>query len=199
MESLSPSFNRLVSLIARLPGIGAKTAQRLAYFILKNPRQYAKQLSDEISGIHDKIGFCSKCGLMTESDPCAVCLSARRDKEQICVVENPADALKIEDTREYRGLYHVLMGSISPLNKVFAEDLKIKELLHRVDQDNIKEVILATSPTVEGDTTALYIAKLLETKDLIITRIAKGLPIGGDLEYADSETLARSIEGRLKI
>lgn len=199
MESLSPSFNRLVSLISRLPGIGAKTAERLAYHVLKGPRQYAAQLAGELAALHDRIRFCSACGLMTEADPCAICASARRERSVLCVVEHPGDALKIEATHEFRGLYHVLMGAISPLNRVMPEDLRIGELVRRVDELGVREVILATNPTVEGDTTALYVANLLKDKGISVTRIAKGLPIGGDLEYADSLTLASALQGREKI
>jgi recombination protein RecR len=199
MDSFSPSFNRLVGLITRLPGIGARTAERLAYHILKSPPQYAKQLAEELAELHSKIRFCSRCGLMTEQDPCAICLSARREQSCVCVVENPGDALRIEATREFRGVYHVLMGVLSPLNRVHPEDLRIRELLDRARTEKITEVILATSPTLEGDTTALFIAEQLKGLPIIVTRIAKGLPIGSDLEYADALTLTSALSGREKL
>lgn len=199
MDSFSPGFNRLVGLISRMPGIGRKTAERLTYFILKSPAQYAAQLAEELATLHERISFCSRCGLMTEQDPCAICTSARRDTSLICVVENPSDALKIESTGEYRGLYHVLMGAISPLNRVHPENLRIANLLERIKREPIKELILATNPTVEGDTTAFYIAQQLKDHDISITRLAKGLPIGGDLEFADSLTLSRALQGRSKL
>lgn len=206
METFSPAFNRLVKLIARLPGIGNKTAGRLAFHILKSPAHYAKQLSDELGTLHERIGFCSVCGLMTEQDPCPVCISMRRDRSRLCVVENPSDALKIESTGEYRGLYHVLMGAISPLNRISADDLRINQLLQRLapadsnrpaeEHSTINEVILATNPTVEGDTTAMYINNLLKDYPVKITRLAQGLPIGGDLEFADALTLSRALKNR---
>lgn len=199
MDSFSPSFNRLVGLLTRLPSIGARTAERLAYHILKGPPQYAEQLAAELAGIHAKIRFCSRCGLMTEQDPCAVCTSARREQACVCVVENPGDALRVEATREYRGVYHVLMGVLSPLNRVHPEDLRIKELLERVRSGKVTEVILATSPTLEGDTTAFYIAEQLKGMPVTVTRIARGLPIGSDLEYADALTLTSALSGREKI
>ncbi|MDR2734568.1 MAG: recombination mediator RecR [Spirochaetota bacterium] len=199
MDSFSPSFNRLVGLITRLPGIGARTAERLAYHILKSPPQYARQLADELAELHAKIRFCSRCGLMTEQDPCAVCLSARREQSCVCVVENPGDALRIEATREYRGVYHVLMGVLSPLNRIHPEDLRIRELVERARAGGVTEIILATSPTLEGDTTALFIAEQLKGLPITVTRIAKGLPIGSDLEYADALTLTSALSGREKI
>jgi recombination protein RecR len=199
MDSFSPSFNRLVGLITRLPGIGARTAERLAYHILKSPAQYAEQLAGELAGLHKKIIFCSRCGLMTEQDPCVVCTSARREQSLICVVENPGDALRIEATREYKGVYHVLMGVLSPLNRVHPENLRIRELVERVCGGRVQEVILATSPTLGGDTTALYISEQLKDKSVKVTRIAKGLPIGSDLEYADALTLTSALSGREKI
>jgi len=199
MDSFSPSFNRLVGLITRLPGIGARTAERLAYHILKSPAQYAEQLAAELAGLHAKIRFCSRCGLMTEQDPCAICTSARREQACVCVVENPGDALRVEATREYRGVYHVLMGVLSPLNRVHPENLRIQELLERVRSGQVTEVILATSPTLEGDTTALFIAEQLKNTPVTVTRIAKGLPIGSDLEYADALTLTSALSGREKL
>lgn len=199
METFSPAFNRLVSLIKRLPGIGEKSAERHAYHILKSPPQYAAQLAAELSGLHEKIRFCSVCGLLTEQDPCPVCTSARRDPSLLCVVEEPADALRIEQTGEFRGLYHVLMGALSPLNRIHPENLRIPSLLERVRGGAVREVILATNPTVEGDTTALYVANCLRGLPVAITRIAKGLPVGGDLELADMQTLTRAMHGRERL
>lgn len=196
MESFSPSFNRLVGLISRLPGIGKKSAERLAYHILKNPPAYARQLAEELSAIHEKIIFCSRCGLMTEQDPCVICSSSRRDPSLLCVVETPADALNIEKTAEFRGLYHVLKGAISPLNRVRPEDLRIEELRKRIAEKPVEEIILATNPTVEGDTTALYIADMLKESGVKISRIARGLPMGGELEFADALTLSQAIQHR---
>jgi len=196
VESFSPSFNRLVGLISRLPGIGKKSAERLAYHILKNPPAYARQLAEELSAIHEKIIFCSRCGLMTEQDPCVICSSSRRDPSLLCVVETPADALNIEKTAEFRGLYHVLKGAISPLNRVRPEDLRIEELRKRIAEKPVEEIILATNPTVEGDTTALYIADMLKESGVKISRIARGLPMGGELEFADALTLSQAIQHR---
>lgn len=198
MDSFSPSFNRLVGLITRMPGIGARTAERLAWFVLKSPPQYARQLAAELEGLHEKIIFCSRCGLMTEQDPCVICTSARRDQGLICVVENPGDALRIESTKDFRGVYHVLMGAISPLNRIHPEDLRITELLNRIREGGVREIILATNPTVEGDTTAYYIAEQCKDLTVQVSRIARGLPIGSDLEYADSLTLTRALSGREK-
>jgi len=199
MDSFSPAFNRLVGLITRMPGIGARTAERLARYILKSPPQYARQLAAELAGLHEKIIFCSRCGLMTEQDPCVICTSARRDQGLICVVENPGDALRIEATKEFRGVYHVLMGAISPLNRIHPEDLRITELLDRIREGGVREIILATNPTVEGDTTAYYIAEQCKDLPVQVSRIARGLPVGSDLEYADSLTLTSALSGREKI
>ncbi|HOG65024.1 MAG TPA: recombination mediator RecR [Spirochaetota bacterium] len=199
MDSFSPAFNRLVGLITRMPGIGARTAERLAWYILKSPPQYARQLAAELAGLHEKIIFCSRCGLMTEQDPCVICTSARRDQGLICVVENPGDALRIEATKEFRGVYHVLMGAISPLNRIHPEDLRITELLDRIREGGVREIILATNPTVEGDTTAYYIAEQCKDLPVQVSRIARGLPVGSDLEYADSLTLTSALSGREKI
>lgn len=196
METFSPTFNRIVALISRLPGIGKKTAARLAFHILKTDAKYAHQLAEELKVLHERIRYCRICGMLTEEDPCPVCTSSRRDTGTICVVENPTDALKIEQIGEYRGLYHILMGSLSPLNRITPDKLRIEELIKRVRQESIKEVILATNPTVEGDTTALYIANLLEKEPVSLTRLAKGLPIGGDLELADPLTLSNAFRTR---
>jgi len=182
-----------------MPGIGARTAERLAWYILKSPPQYARQLAAELAGLHEKIIFCSRCGLMTEQDPCVICTSARRDQGLICVVENPGDALRIEATKEFRGVYHVLMGAISPLNRIHPEDLRITELLDRIREGGVREIILATNPTVEGDTTAYYIAEQCKDLPVQVSRIARGLPVGSDLEYADSLTLTSALSGREKI
>ena len=199
MDSFSPSFNRIVGLITRLPGIGTRTAERLAWHILKGPPQYAQQLAEELKNLHTNIRFCTRCGLMTEQDPCVVCTSARREQGCICVVENPGDALRIEATKEYRGVYHVLMGVLSPLNRIHPENLRIQELVERVRSGTVTEIILATSPTLEGDTTAMYISEQLKGMPVMITRIARGLPIGSDLEYADALTLTSAISGREKV
>jgi recombination protein RecR len=196
VETFSPTFNRITALLSRLPGIGQKTAARLAFFILKSEPKYAHMLADELKQLHQKIRYCSICGMLTEQDPCPVCTSSRRDTHTLCVVENPTDALKIEQTGEYRGLYHILMGSLSPLNRITPDKLRIKELVQRIRDNHVEEVIFATNPTVEGDTTALYITSLLEKEDIRITRLGKGLPTGGDLELADTITLLSAIKNR---
>lgn len=196
MESFSPAFNRLTELISRLPGIGKKSAERLAYHILKGKPEYARQLAAELAGLHERISFCSRCGLLTETDPCIICTSGRRDTSILCVVESPADALTIEKTSEFRGLYHVLGGALSPLKRIGPENLRISGLVERARTEPLKEIILATNPSIEGDTTALYIADLMKGSGIKLTRIARGLPMGGDLEFADSLTLSRALQNR---
>jgi recombination protein RecR len=189
----------LIERFRRLPGIGPKSAQRLAYFILRAPREEAEQLAQTLLDVKDNIRHCSVCFNVTESDPCPVCSDGSRDHGLICVVEEPHDVVSVERTREFQGVYHVLMGVLSPLDGVGPEALKIKELLARVAAGNVREVILATNPTVEGEATALYIAGLLKPLGARVTRIAHGLPVGGDLEYADEATMSRAMEGRKEI
>jgi recombination protein RecR len=191
------AIDNLVSLLSRLPGIGKKSAQRLAYHILEAPRSYAAALSASLANLHEAIKRCSVCGSFTETDPCPVCSDETRDASLICVVERSSDVRVIEESREYRGRFHVLGGLIAPLNGVGPDDLSISALLARLRSDPVHEVILALNPTVEGDTTALYLQKLLKDTQLSVTRLASGLPVGGDLEYADRLTLARSLRGRV--
>jgi recombination protein RecR len=191
----------LVSLFTRLPGIGRKSALRMTYHLLKADPRFAQTLSDRIRTLQDEIRFCSICGSYTELDPCSVCDAVDRNRRIICVVEQPQDVLTIEASKEYKGLYHVLGGLLSPLDGIGPDKLRIASLVQRIrkslDSDlAIEEVVLATNPTVEGDTTALYIKKVLEREGIKVTRLATGIPVGGDLEYADRLTLARSFHGR---
>ncbi|MBN2227494.1 MAG: recombination protein RecR [candidate division Zixibacteria bacterium] len=198
MLNSSDSIHRLIAQLARLPGIGRKTAGRLAFHLLKVPREEAYELADAIRDLKERVGFCSICFNITEDDPCPVCRDSERRRDTICVVEEAMDLAALEKSEGYRGLYHVLGGRISPLDGIGPDDLKIKELLTRVDE-TIKEIIVATNPNVEGEATALYLSKLLKPLGVKITRIARGLPVGGDLEYADGMTLARALEGRQEI
>lgn len=186
----------LTQLLARLPGIGERTAQRLTFFILRSPPAYARDLSEAIGRVVREVRLCSRCCTLTPQDPCAICSDARRDDRQLCVVESVQDLAAIERTREFRGRYHVLHGSLSPLDGVGPEQLKVQELLAQLQSGAVEEVILATNPTVEGEATALYLSRLLKPFGLRISRIAQGIPMGGDLEYADQVTLARALAGR---
>ncbi len=190
---------RLVKQLSKLPGIGERTAQRLAFHIMRAPESYAEQLADAIRDVRTRLTHCSRCCMLTETDPCHFCDDARRDETLVLVVATPQDVLAIERGGGYRGRYHVLHGLLSPLDGVGPDDLRVKELLARVGDDAPQEVILATSPSVEGDATALYLARLLTPLGPRVTRIASGLPIGGELEYADSVTLSRAIEGRREV
>jgi len=195
----SKAMARLVEAFNKLPGIGPKTAQRLAYFILKLPREEVEAISQALIEARDKITLCSRCGNFTEEQPCHVCRDNKRDPGVICVVQEPRDLLAMEKTGEYQGNYHVLQGAISPIDGVGPDNIRIKELLERVQQGNVKEIILATNPNVEGEATAMYISRLMKPLGVRITRIAHGLPVGGDLEYADEVTLTRALEGRREI
>jgi recombination protein RecR len=197
--ALPDPLTRLVEQLQKLPGIGAKGAQRLAFHILKNPRDEAERLCDAIRDVKERVTYCSTCNNITEADPCAYCTSPSRDQRVICVVEEPQNVSVIEKTREFRGLYHVLMGALSPLHGVGPDDLKIKSLLARVANGGIEEIILATNPTVEGEATALYLARLLKPLGVRVTRIAMGIPVGSDLEYADEVTMTRAMEGRREV
>jgi recombination protein RecR len=190
------ALERLISTLSRLPGLGKKSASRIAYFLLRSDESLTRALSDDLSRLKQTIHHCSICGTYTDVDPCGICTDTARDRSLICVVEEPKDVLTIESTREFRGLYHVLMGAISPIDGVGPGDLKIESLVGRVRRGGVAEVILATNPTVEGETTALYLSKALKDTGVRVTRIAFGLPIGGDLEFADKQTLARSFKGR---
>src|SRR5512138_49582 len=190
---------RLVKELAKLPGIGEKTAQRLAFHVLEAGPAYAKDLADAIAGVVRDVRLCSSCQTLTDRDPCPICSDPRRDARTLCVVEGVPDLLAIERTHEFRGRYHVLHGALSPLDGVGPGDLKIRELLVRLEQSPVDEVVLATNPDVEGEATALYLTKLLKPSGIRVTRIAQGVPMGGDLEYADQVTLARAIAGRREL
>jgi recombination protein RecR len=190
---------RLVEQLQQLPGIGAKSAQRLAYHILKTPREEVDRLADAMREVKDRVTYCSVCSNITDIDPCFYCTSDTRDKRVICVVEEPENVSGIEKTRDFRGVYHVLMGALSPLHGVGPDDLKIKGLLQRVAAGGVEEVILATNPNVEGEATAIYLAKLLKPLGVRVTRIAMGVPVGSDLEYADEFTMHKAIEGRREL
>jgi recombination protein RecR len=194
--SLPEPLARLVEQLQKLPGIGAKGAQRLAFHILKNPREDAERLIEAVRDVKERVTYCSTCNNITDSDPCVFCTNPGRDARIVCVVEEPQNVTVIEKTREFRGTYHVLMGALSPLHGVGPDDLKIKGLLQRVGAGGIEEVILATNPTVEGEATALYLARLLKPLGVRVTRIAMGIPVGSDLEYADEVTMTRAMEGR---
>lgn len=190
---------KLIEEFEKLPGIGHKTAQRLAFHVLNLPQEKVENLANSIREAKLKTRYCSVCSNLTDIDPCTICSSAARDRAMICVVENPRDVAAMERTREFKGLYHVLHGAISPMAGIGPDDIKIKELLARIHQGNIREVIMATNPNVEGEATAMYISKLLKPLGIRTTRIAHGIPVGGDLEYADEVTLARAFEGRRDI
>ncbi len=193
---LPDALQQLIDQFKRLPGIGAKSAQRLAFHVLKTPREDAERLCDAIRQVKDRVTYCTVCNNITDVDPCAVCADERRDRTVICVVEEPQTVNVVEKTGGFRGTYHVLMGAISPLAGIGPDDLKIKGLLARLADGTVSEVILATNPTVEGEATAIYLARLLKPLGSRVTRIAMGIPVGSDLEYADDLTMTRSLEGR---
>jgi len=190
---------KLIEEFEKLPGIGHKTAQRLAFHVLNLPQEKTDSLANAIKEAKAKIKYCSICSNLTDTDPCGICRSASRDSSVICVVEDPRDVVAMEKIREFKGLYHVLHGAISPMEGIGPEDIKIKELLARLKDGNVKEVILATNPNIEGEATAMYISKLLKPLGIKVTRIAHGIPVGGDLGYADEVTLAKALEGRREI
>ncbi len=189
---------RLIEELQRLPGIGPKGAQRLAFHILKTPRDETDRLVDAVRDVKERVTYCSICNNITDADPCAFCSSDARDRRVICVVEEPQNVAAVEKTREFKGVYHVLMGALSPLQGIGPDDLKIKGLLARVT-DGVSEVILATNPNVEGEATALYLARLLKPLGVKVTRIAMGVPVGSDLEYADEVTMTKAMEGRREV
>ena len=194
MSYYAQPLGRLIDELSKLPGIGPKTAQRLAFYILKMPNDRATSLADSILKAKESITYCSVCGNFTDEDPCSICRMEHRDRSTIMVVEEPKDIVALEKTRDFKGLYHVLQGAISPLEGIGPEDIKVRELLARITPE-VKEVILATNPNVEGEATAMYLARLLKPLDVRITRIAHGIPMGGDLEYADEVTLTKALEG----
>ncbi len=198
MNYYPQSILRLIEEFSRLPGVGSKTAQRLAFHVLNMPMENAVKLSEAIVEAKRNIKYCSVCGNFTDSNLCSICSNPSREKETICVVQDPRDIVAMEKTREFKGLYHVLHGAISPLNGIGPDDIRIKELLSRMNKD-IREVIVATNPNVEGEATAMYISRLLKPLGVKVTRIAHGIPVGGDLEYADEVTLGKALEGRREI
>lgn len=192
-------LENLVEQFERMPGIGNKTAQRLAYYVLNLSKTQAEELANAVLEAHTKIHYCGECCNLTDKELCPICANSTRDKSVICVVETPRDATAVENTREFNGVYHVLHGAISPLNDIGPDNLTIKQLIARLGGEAVTEVIMATNPTVEGDATALYISKLLKPMGVKVTRLAYGIPVGGDLEYADEYTLAKALEGRNEI
>jgi len=196
MLHTSEALQQLIEEFSQLPGIGRKSAQRLALHLLKQPREDVVRMARTLVNMKDRIRYCSVCWNITEEDPCAVCASPKRDRSMICVVEEPNDVIAVEKTNDFKGLYHVLGGALSPLDGVGPEDLKVRELLGRSAND-VAEVILALNPNVEGEATTIYLTKLLKPLGVKVTRIARGLPVGGDLEFADEATLSRALEGRV--
>ncbi len=192
-------MSRLIHELSKLPGIGPKTAQRLAFYILGQPQEEISKLAESLLEAKLKITFCSECGHLTESSPCGICSRRNRDQSLLCIVEESKDVIAMEKTKVYKGLYHVLGGAISPLDGVGPEDLRIKELLVRLASNTFTEIIIATNPNIEGEATALYLNKIIKPLELKITRLARGLPVGGDLEYADEVTLGKAFEGRTEI
>jgi len=190
---------KLIEEFSKLPGIGKRSAERLAFHILKQPKEHVEEFSKTLLAAKEKITFCPTCQSLTDRVPCAICANPKRDHGLICVVENPKDILAMEKTKEFSGLYHVLHGVISPMDGISPNDIKIKELLIRVEKEPVREIIMATNPTIEGEATAMYIAKLFKPLDVKVTRIAHGLPVGGELEYADEITITRALEGRHEI
>jgi len=192
-------LTRLIEQLQRLPGVGKKSAQRLAFHILRNPREDAERLCGAVRDVKDRVTYCSACNNITEVDPCEICTGEERDRRLICVVEEPQNVMAVEKTRDFKGLYHVLMGAISPLQGIGPDDLRIKGLLERVGHGGIDEVILATNPNVEGEATAIYLARLLKPLGVRVTRIAMGVPVGSDLEYTDEVTMHKAMEGRREV
>jgi recombination protein RecR len=198
MQYSSPSIERLIDEFQKFPGVGRKTAQRLVFYLLRSPKEDIAGLAEAIRAVKEKVGFCSVCFNISEKDPCEVCNDPDRDRSIVCVVEEASDLWALEKTGEYKGLFHILGGVLSPLDGIGPDDLHIKELLSRL-REGVKEVIIATNPNTEGEATAVYLTNLIKPLKVKVTRIARGLPMGGDLEYADQVTLAKAIEGRIEI
>lgn len=192
-------ITRVVDELARLPGIGPKTAQRLTYYLLRAPAEQAQALADAITDLKQNVVLCSQCFNITEKSPCEICSNLARDGSRICVVEEPLDVVAIDRTGQYDGRYHVLHGALSPLEGIGPDELKVRELLHRLDPEAVQEVILATNPNLEGDATAMYLMRLIQPLGVTVTRLARGLPMGGDLEYADEITLSNALAGRSRL
>lgn len=199
MSFYAAPIAKLIDELSKLPGVGNKTAQRLAFHILNMPAEEVEQLSSSITSAKRNIKYCRVCCNITDSEVCNICSNTKRDSGLICVVEDPKDVVAMEKTREYKGLYHVLNGAISPMEGIGPEEIRIKELLKRIAENDIKEIILATNPNIEGEATAMYISRLLKPVGIKVTRIAHGVPVGGDLEYADEVTLMKALEGRREI
>jgi recombination protein RecR len=199
IPSAAPSLARLIQELNKLPGIGPKSAQRLAYYIIRLPNEEAYDLAEAINAVKQNIVFCQECQNLTDTSPCSICTSPHRNRQQICVVEDPLDVLALERTRCYQGLYHVLHGAISPLNGIGPEQLKLKELFPRLASGEVKELVIATNPTLEGEATAMYISRHVAHTDLKVTHLARGLPVGGSLEYSDELTLSRAFQGRQEL
>lgn len=199
MSFYAAPIAKLIDELSKLPGVGSKTAQRLAFYILNMPLEDVLQLSGSIINAKENIKYCKVCCNITDSDLCNICSNTKRDSSMICVVEDPKDVVAMEKTREFKGLYHVLNGAISPMEGIGPEEIRIKELLKRVADNEIKEIIIATNPNIEGEATAMYISRLLKPIGIKVTRIAHGVPVGGDLEYADEVTLMKALEGRREI
>ena len=199
MKYYAKPLNKLIAELSKLPGIGGKTAQRLAFHILSLDGPEAKALADAITDAKASMRYCSVCGNLTDGDICSVCADTARDHSTICVVESPRDVSAMERVREYKGVYHVLNGAISPMDGIGPEDINLRSLIVRLQENDVKEVILATNPNIEGEATAMYIARLIKPAGIKVTRIAHGLPVGGDLEYADEVTLSKAMEGRREL
>jgi recombination protein RecR len=199
VPSTAMPVNRLIEEFSKLPGVGPKSAQRLTYYLLRASAEDAQALAQAILEVKEKIILCSLCQNITDSDPCAICRNDQRDQDSICVVEEPLDILALERTGSYKGLYHVLHGVISPMDGIGPDDLKVRELLARLKTGQVREVIMATNPNLEGEATAMYLTRLIAPLGLKVTRLARGLPMGADLEYADNVTLARALEGRQEV
>jgi len=199
VSSYAGSLQDLIDELGRLPGVGPKSAQRIAFHLLKLPKVDALRLANAITEVKDKVTFCPRCFNIAEGGECTICTDARRDSTVICVVEEPRDIVSVEKTGEFRGRYHVLQGAISPIEGIGPDQLKVKELLGRLDDEGVTEIILCTNPNLEGEATAMYLSRLIKPLGVRVTRIASGLPVGGDLEYADELTLGRALEGRREI
>ena len=199
MNQYAKPLNKLISELSKLPGIGGKIAQRLAFHILSMDKKNADALADSIRDAKEKMRYCSVCGNLTDTDPCLMCQDTRRRDDVICVVESPRDVAAMERIKEYRGRYHVLHGAISPMEGIGPDDINLKSLIIRLQNEDIKEVIIATNPTIEGEATAMYIAKLIKPSGIKVSRIAHGVPVGGDLDFADEITLLKAVEGRREL
>ncbi len=199
MSAYTPALARLIELLSRLPGIGEKTAARLAFFLLRSSEQYSRELAEAIAELKSSTRFCSVCFSLTEQDPCDICRDPQRDPSILCVVEEPSDVVAIERSRGFRGRYHVLHGAISPLDGRGPDQLRVAELIERLSRSELSEVLLATNPTVEGEATAVYLARLIKPLGVSVSRIARGIPVGGNIEYTDQVTVGRAIEGRRRL